>query len=80
MYHAMYATRMAQDLDIEKEAASGSFAGINRWMTDHVFARADQVDAPTWIREITGRDLTPNDFLNYLEEKYGSLYCLKGCE
>ena len=80
MYHAMYATRMAQDLDIEKEAASGSFAGINRWMTDHVFARADQVDAPTWIREITGRDLTPNDFLNSLEEKYGSLYCLKGCE
>ena len=76
LYNAMYYTRMQQDLDIGKEAASGNFSAINRWMQDHVFARADQLDAKTWIREITGRELTPKDFLDYLEEKYGRLYCL----
>ena len=76
LYNAMYYTRMQQYLDIGKEAASGNFSAINRWMQDHVFARADQLDAKTWIREITGRELTPKDFLDYLEEKYGRLYCL----
>lgn len=76
MYNAMYYNRMAQDLDIEKEAASGSFRNINAWMQQHVFAKADRLDAKAWIRDITGREFTPDDFLDYLEEKYGSLYDL----
>ena len=27
-----------------------------------------------WIRAITGRALTPDDFLDYLESKYTALY------
>ena len=33
-------------------------------------------NAKEWIKDITGREFTPKDFLDYLEEKYGELYCL----
>ena len=74
MYNAMYYNRMAKELDINALVADGDFAAINSWMAQNVFARADRLDAHSWIREITGRDFTPDDFLDYLEEKYGRIY------
>lgn len=76
MYNAMYFNRMKKELDIDREIRSGSFININAWMQEHVFKKADRQDPKTWIREITGREFTPEDFLDYLEEKYGVLYGL----
>ena len=45
-------------------------------MTKHVFKKADRLDAAEWIRDITGRDFTPKDYLDYLEEKFGAIYGL----
>jgi carboxypeptidase Taq len=45
-------------------------------MTDHVFAKADLLPPQEWIRDITGRDFTPDDFLDYLEDKYAAIYQL----
>jgi carboxypeptidase Taq len=74
MYNAMYYNRMKEDLDVDTHVRSGDFGTINKWMADHVFKKADRKDSMTWIREITGRDFTPDDFLDYLEEKYSALY------
>ena len=43
-------------------------------MSEHVFAKADQLAPKDWIREICGREFTPDDFLDYLEEKYSKIY------
>ena len=45
-------------------------------MAENVFKQADRMDAQEWITDITGRAFTPDDFLDYLEEKYGTLYGL----
>ncbi len=74
MYNAMYYHRMREELDVDACVAAGDLAPVNRWMAEHVFARADRRDPLDWIREITGRDFTPDDFLDYLEEKYTKLY------
>ena len=74
MYNAMYYNRMKEDLDIDQAVAQGNFAAINSWMEQHVYARADRLAPKDWIRDICGRDFTPNDFLDYLEEKYTKLY------
>ena len=74
MYNAMYYNRMKQELPVDELVAAGDFAAINSWMAEHVFARADRLAPLDWIREITGRDFTPDDFLDYLEEKYSRLY------
>ena len=31
-------------------------------------------NAKEWIKDITGREFTPVDFLDYLEEKYSAIY------
>lgn len=76
MYNAMYYNCMKSELDLPAAIKSGDFASINRWMTDRVWARADREPPKDWIRNITGREFTPDDFLDYLEEKYGEIYDL----
>ena len=74
MYNAMYYNRMKTELDIDAAVRAGDFAKINDWMAQNVFAQADRLNAHTWIRGITGREFAPDDFLDYLEEKYSAIY------
>ena len=74
MYNAMYYNRMAKDMDIDETIRSGKLNVINEWMKEHVWKKADREDARTWIHEITGREFTADDFLDYLEQKYSELY------
>lgn len=76
MYNAMYYNRMKRELDVDSLVARGDFAAVNSWMTKNVFAKANLLPAKEWIKDITGRDFTPLDFITYLEEKYGEIYCL----
>ena len=75
-YNAMYYNRMKQEVKVEEAIREGNFEPVNTWMTEHVFSKADRLSPKEWIREITGRDFTPDDFLDYLEEKYTGLYDL----
>lgn len=74
MYHAMYYNRMKQEIDVEEAIATGHLNVINDWMKENVWKKADRQDPKEWIRSITGRALTAEDFLDYLEEKYTKLY------
>ena len=74
MYNAMYAARMREDMDLDLAVAEGRFELINTWMAEHVWKKADRLAPCDWIRDITGRDLTPDDFLDYLEKKYSDIY------
>ena len=76
MYNAMYINRLKQEMDLDSTVSAGDFAALNGWMAEHVFARAGELKTKDWIREITGREFTPDDYLDYLEEKYGALYGL----
>ena len=77
MYNAMYYNCMKQDIRIDEAVEKGDFTTINTWMKDHVFAKADRLEPSEWIRDITGREFTPEDFLSYISEKYTELYDLK---
>lgn len=74
MYNAMYYNKMASEFDLKAAVRSGDFGTINGWMKKNVWARADREPPKTWIRNITGRDFTPKDFLDYLETKYSEIY------
>ena len=73
-YNSMYYNRMKQEIDVEATIREGNFEPLNSWMTEHVFAKADRLSPREWIRDITGREFTPVDFLDYLEEKYSKIY------
>ena len=74
MYNAMYFNRMKKELDTDSLLKAGDFGAINGWMEKNVFAKANMLSPGEWIKDITGRDFTPDDFLDYLEDKYTDLY------
>ncbi len=74
MYNAMYYNRMKNEIDINGSISRGDIKTINNWMTENVFKKADRLAPSEWIKDITGRELTADDFLDYLEEKYSELY------
>ena len=74
MYNSMYAARMRKEIDVDKAVENGRFDLINDWMSENVWKKADRLAPGDWIRDITGRELTPDDFLDYLERKYSALY------
>ena len=74
MYNAMYYNRMKEELNVEEEIRSGSLKNINAWMKEHVWEKADRQTPKEWISEITGRELCPDDFLDYIEKKYRKIY------
>ncbi|MCI2068257.1 MAG: carboxypeptidase M32 [Bacilli bacterium] len=76
-YNAMYLNKMKEELDVEKLLSIGNFAPIDSWMKEHVFATANRLPPKEWIKGITGREFTPDDFLTYLVDKYSALYNLK---
>ncbi len=76
MYNAMYFNRMKKEIDVDALVRAGDFDAVNGWMKDNVFAKANILTAKEWIKDITGREFTPKDFLDYLEEKYGAIYGL----
>ena len=74
MYNSMYLNCLKRDMDVDAKVAAGDFAPINAWMKEHVFAKANCLKPSDWIKDITGKAFTPDDFLDHLEKKYSSLY------
>ena len=70
----MYYARMQEEIDVDAAVRKGDFTVINDWMAEHVWKKADRLSPGEWILDITGRELTPDDFLDYLEEKYSKIY------
>jgi carboxypeptidase Taq len=70
----MYDEEMKKAFDVGDAVKNGDFGRINGWMAENVFRRADLVPPKQWIREICGREFTPDAYIEYLENKYGALY------
>ncbi len=73
-YNAMYYNRMKEEVAVDEAIREGNLEPVNRWMKEHVWAKADRLSPQEWIKDITGREFTPVDFLDYLEEKYSKIY------
>jgi len=76
MYNAMYFNRMKSEIAPDALIKAGDFSAINGWMAKNVFAKANLLSAKEWIKDVTGRDFTPVDFLDYIEEKFGAIYAI----
>ena len=74
MYNAMYYNRMKKELDVDQLILDGRFDVINMWMKENVFKKANRLAPADWIKDITGREFTSDDFIDYLEEKYTKIY------
>jgi carboxypeptidase Taq len=76
-YGAQILRTMQKDLDVSGCVAKGDLIPIRDWLTEHVFSIASITTPDEWIRAITGEPLNVDYYLDYLENKFTSLYELR---
>ncbi len=54
--------------------ASGDFQRIRRWLNENVHAYGNLYDPLDMLKKITGEDINPRHFVDYLNEKYARVY------
>lgn len=68
---------MSQDLpNLGEQIRSGNFEGLTGWLTDKVHRHGAKFDPQELVERITGRQIDPEPYLNYLRRKYGDIYGL----
>ncbi|MCK4567231.1 MAG: carboxypeptidase M32, partial [Candidatus Thorarchaeota archaeon] len=75
LYSAMILERMEKDISNWKvDVSQGNVAPAIEWLNVHVHKPSNRYDPSRMIEEITGKKITAEPFINYLEKKYSSLF------
>jgi carboxypeptidase Taq len=63
-----------QELDFDGLIREGKFGPIREWMTENIHKHGQRYKSQELVRRATGEEITAEHFLDYIEEKYRSLY------
>ena len=68
---------MKKDLpDVERQIEQGQFQGLLGWMRKHVHQYGAKYQPQELVQRVTGSKITPEPYVRYLQEKFGSIYDL----
>jgi carboxypeptidase Taq len=68
---------MAEDVgDVDERIERGEFDPIHEWMTESIHRHGQRYRPQELVRRATGREITAEPFVEYVTEKFGSLYDL----
>ncbi|MBT5471804.1 MAG: carboxypeptidase M32, partial [Nitrospina sp.] len=71
-----YGTLIQEKPDLEKEIESGNLAIIREWLNQKIHQKGRLLSVPELVKQVTGDQLNPKIFLNYLKKKYRKIYRL----
>ncbi|MFX1513771.1 MAG: carboxypeptidase M32, partial [Promethearchaeota archaeon] len=75
LYGAQILNRLAQEIPDWKELLrQGEVLKLKEWLTKHIYQIGDLYNPLDLIKHVTGEELNPQYFINYLTEKYSQLY------
>lgn len=75
MYAAQFTQTLRQELPaFDSLIAEGNLAPIKKWLTEKVYKHGKLLTPNEIIRAVTGEELNPEYLVQYLEEKYKSVY------
>ena len=69
LYGAQIVHYMKKELPFDELVSKGDLKPILKWLTDKDFAY-DYLDPKDWILKVTGEEMNPEYFINYLKEKF----------
>ncbi len=78
---AIYASQFYQALiqaqpDIEKHVEAGNLASVRDWLGIQIHQQGRLLSVPDLVKKVTGENLNPESFLDYLKNKYRQIYRL----
>ena len=76
-YGAQILHTMEKEFDVFGDVAKGDLSKVGAWLTERVFSIASLTDPDEWIKRITGEPLNVNYYLDYLENKFKTIYGLR---
>ena len=77
LYAAMLFQQAKKDItDLEQNISQGRLLPLKKWLNNQVHQWGRQFTASELIQRVTGQTLTPEPFIQGLEEKFGNLYQL----
>jgi carboxypeptidase Taq len=59
---------------IEDDFGRGDFAWLLEWLREHIHRQGRRYGTLELVRRVTGEELSPRHLVQYLRERYGSLY------
>jgi carboxypeptidase Taq len=75
IYGGMMLDKMAEEIPSwKRDVESGNVASVMGWLVENVHRQGNLYDPADLIKNITGRELTVEPFLRYLDDKYSKLY------
>ncbi|MBN1499984.1 MAG: carboxypeptidase M32 [Spirochaetes bacterium] len=74
LYSAQFLNSMNKDLDVSKQISSGKLLPVLNWLRENIHGRGALYSGPELCRLVTGEDLNPDYFMNYLNDKYDRIY------
>jgi carboxypeptidase Taq len=75
IYNAQMLAKMVKDIPEYKTLVrKGGLKSIIEWLIENVHSVSNLYDPPELIRRITGEDITPKYFIEYLNEKFSEIY------
>lgn len=78
LYAAMFLEKLASDLGGKEKIGdilrSGDFSPITSWQNENIWKWGAVYEPETLLRRVTGSDIKAEPFINYLEEKFLTLY------
>ncbi|GAB3036783.1 carboxypeptidase M32 [Natronobiforma cellulositropha] len=72
----LYAAAQADLGDLEEHTRNGEFDDLNGWLRERVHRHGKRYTTPDLIQRASGETYSADDFLEYVQTKYGELYDL----
>ena len=60
---------------LEDDFAQGDFSKLLEWLRQNIHSQGRRYPALELVERVTGEALSPRRLLDYLESRYGALYC-----
>jgi len=77
IYASQFYKSVLKDMpNLEKEIELGNLASIREWLNIKIHQKGRLLSVPELINEVTGDNLNPNVFIDYLKTKYRKIYRL----
>lgn len=73
----MFNILLKENSNIMNEVENGNFSNITKWLNEKVHVHGFTYTPEELITKITGEELNPKYFINYLKNKYYNIYDIK---
>lgn len=73
-YASQIYNTMKKDFDVDKALENQDLQKITNWLGEKIHKYGKLKDTPEIIKELTGEDLNPKYYIEYLKDKYSKIY------